>query len=116
MLRNPAKSDRAIYGECLVSHELSRDSRLGGLQLYCLRALRENHGCLHLTAVEIPDISRCHSVFYRLVSEEWENEDGKPIGIGGDPSGATAEKGNQIYDSFVESILSGLKEIRKWKD
>ena len=50
------------------------------------------------------------------VSEEWETEDGKPIGIGGDPSGATAEKGNQIYDSFVESILSGLKEIRKWKD
>ena len=50
------------------------------------------------------------------VSVEWETEDGKPIGIGGDPSGATAEKGNQIYDSFVESILSGLKEIRKWKD
>ena len=50
------------------------------------------------------------------VSEEWETEDGKPIGIGGDPSGATAEKGNQIYDSFVESILSGLKEIRRWKD
>ena len=50
------------------------------------------------------------------VSEEWETEDGKPIGIGGDPSGATAEKGSQIYDSFVESILSGLKEIRKWKD
>jgi len=36
--------------------------------------------------------------------------------ICGDPSGATAEKGNQIYDSFVESILSGLKEIRRWKD
>ena len=39
-----------------------------------------------------------------------------PVLIGGYPSGATAEKGNQIYDSFVESILSGLKEIRKWKD
>lgn len=50
------------------------------------------------------------------VSEEWETEDGKPIGIGGDPKGATAEKGNQIYDSFVESIVAGLKEIRKWKD
>lgn len=50
------------------------------------------------------------------VSEEWETEDGKPIGIGGDPSGATAEKGNQIYDSFVESIVAGLKEIREWKD
>ena len=25
-------------------------------------------------------------------------------------------KVTQIYDSFVESILSGLKEIRKWKD
>ena len=50
------------------------------------------------------------------VSEEWETEDGTPIGIGGDPRGATAEKGNQIYDSFVDSIMKGLVEIRKWKD
>ncbi|MCI8453441.1 MAG: creatininase family protein [Lachnospiraceae bacterium] len=50
------------------------------------------------------------------VSEEWETEDRKPIGIGGDPSGATAEKGEQIYESFVESIVAGLKEIRRWKD
>lgn len=50
------------------------------------------------------------------VSEEWETEEGKPIGIGGDPRGATAEKGNRIYDSFVESIVAGLKEIREWKD
>ena len=33
------------------------------------------------------------------VSEEWETEDGTPIGIGGDPRGATAEKGEQIYQS-----------------
>lgn len=32
------------------------------------------------------------------------------------PWGATAEKGNQIYDSFVDSIMKGLVEIRKWKD
>ena len=43
-------------------------------------------------------------------------EEGKPIGIGGDPKGATAEKGRRIYDSFVESIVAGLKEIRRWKD
>ena len=41
------------------------------------------------------------------VSEEWETEDGKPIGIGGDPSGATAEKGNQIYDSFWSRSFQG---------
>ena len=50
------------------------------------------------------------------VSEEWETEDGTPIGIGGDPRGATAEKGEQIYQSFVGSIVDGLKEIRRWKD
>ena len=38
------------------------------------------------------------------------------IGIGGDPRGATAEKGEQIYQSFVGSIVDGLKEIRRWKD
>ena len=50
------------------------------------------------------------------VSEEWVTEEGKPIGIGGDPSGATAEKGEQIYESFVDSIMEGLMEIRKFKD
>lgn len=50
------------------------------------------------------------------VSEEWVSEDGNPIGIGGDPSGATAEKGEQIYESFCESIVPGLMEIKRWKD
>ncbi|MBQ3109365.1 MAG: creatininase family protein [Clostridia bacterium] len=50
------------------------------------------------------------------VSEEWETEDGKPIGIGGDPRGATAEKGEIIYRSFLDTIVPGLIEIRNWKD
>lgn len=50
------------------------------------------------------------------VSEEWTAPDGTPIGIGGDPSGATAEKGEIIYKSFVRSMVDGLKEIRNWKD
>lgn len=50
------------------------------------------------------------------VSEEWETKDGKPIGIGGNPSGATAEKGEKIYNSFVDSIIEGLQEIRKFKN
>lgn len=48
------------------------------------------------------------------LSEEWVDEEGVPIGIGGDPSGATAEKGEQIYESFVESIMAGLEEIRNF--
>ena len=51
-----------------------------------------------------------------LGSEEGGDGDGKATrGGGGSPTGAVERK-NQIYDSFVESILSGLKEIRKWKD
>lgn len=50
------------------------------------------------------------------VSEEWVTKDDKPIGIGGDPSGATAEKGEIIYNSFLDSIIPGLMEIRKWKE
>ena len=30
------------------------------------------------------------------VSEDWKTKDGSPIGIGGDPSGANAEKGRII--------------------
>ena len=37
--------------------EWGGDSRLGGVQLYQGRIHRHNHGCLHLSAVEIPDIA-----------------------------------------------------------
>ena len=48
------------------------------------------------------------------VSEDWKTEDGKPIGIGGDPSGATAEKGRIILKTSAEALVPGLLEIKKW--
>ena len=50
------------------------------------------------------------------VSEDWKTADGAPIGIGGDPSGATAEKGRIILETSAKVLLPGLKEIRDWKD
>ena len=49
------------------------------------------------------------------VSEDWQTKDGKPIGIGGDPSGATAEKGRIILKTSAAELLPGLLEIRDWK-
>ena len=49
------------------------------------------------------------------VSEDWKTADGKPIGIGGDPSGATAEKGRIILETSAKVLVPGLKEIRAWK-
>ena len=49
------------------------------------------------------------------VSEDWKTKDGKPIGIGGDPSGATAEKGRIILETSARVLVPGLKEIREWK-
>jgi creatinine amidohydrolase len=49
------------------------------------------------------------------VSEDWKTADGKPIGIGGDPSGATAEKGRIILETSAKVLIPGLKEIRGWK-
>ena len=49
------------------------------------------------------------------VSEDWKTEDGTPIGIGGDPSGATAEKGRIILETSANVLVPGLMEIRKWK-
>lgn len=50
------------------------------------------------------------------VSEEWKTKEGKPIGIGGDPSGATAEKGETILQSFVDSIIPALYEIKNYSE
>lgn len=50
------------------------------------------------------------------VSEDWRTEDGRPIGIGGDPSGATAEKGRIILETSAKVLVPGLLEIRRWKD
>lgn len=49
------------------------------------------------------------------VSEDWQTKDGKPIGIGGDPSGATAEKGRIILETSAKELVPGLLEIRNWK-
>lgn len=49
------------------------------------------------------------------VSEDWKTAEGKPIGIGGDPTGATAEKGRIILETSAKVLVPGLKEIRDWK-
>ena len=49
------------------------------------------------------------------VSEDWKTAEGKPIGIGGDPSGATAEKGRIILQTSANVLVPGLLEIRNWK-
>jgi len=49
------------------------------------------------------------------VSEDWKTKEGKPIGIGGDPSGATAEKGQIILETSAQELIPGLLEIQKWK-
>ncbi len=48
------------------------------------------------------------------VSEIWKTKDGKPIGIGGDPSGATEGKGEIILNSMVDSIIPALFELRDY--
>ena len=48
------------------------------------------------------------------VSEDWKTKEGKPIGIGGDPSGATAEKGRIILETSARVLIPGLLEIRDW--
>lgn len=55
------------------------------------------------------------SVTIGWVSEDWKTAEGKPIGIGGDPSGATAEKGGIILKTSAKVLVPGLLEIRKWK-
>lgn len=50
------------------------------------------------------------------VSEDWKTPEGKPIGIGGNPKGATAEKGRIIIKTSAKELIPGLLEIRDWKD
>ena len=49
------------------------------------------------------------------VSEDWKTAEGKPIGIGGDPGGATAEKGRISLETSAKVLVPGLMEIRNWK-
>ncbi len=52
------------------------------------------------------------SVSISWMSEDWKTEDGKPIGIGGDPSGATAKKGEIILRTSARELVPGLLDIR----
>ena len=49
------------------------------------------------------------------MGEEFVTEDGRPIGIGGDPRGATAEKGIIILETSARELVPALLEIRDWK-
>ena len=40
---------------------------------------------------------------------------GRPIGIGGDPRGATAEKGRIILETSARELVPAFIEIRDWK-
>ena len=50
------------------------------------------------------------------VSEDYVTEEGKPIGIGGDPRGATAEKGKIILETSAEELLDAFETIRNYSD
>lgn len=50
------------------------------------------------------------------ISEDWKTADGEPIGIGGDPRGATAEKGEIILRTSAKALIPGLLEIKSWKN
>ena len=55
------------------------------------------------------------SVSIGWVSEDWKTAEGKSIGIGGDPRGATAKKGRIILRTSARALIPGLREIRDWK-
>jgi creatinine amidohydrolase len=55
------------------------------------------------------------SVNIGWMGEDFRTAEGKPIGIGGDPSGATAEKGRIILETSAKALIPGLLEIRDWK-
>ena len=50
------------------------------------------------------------------VSEDYVTDEGKPIGSGGDPRGATAEKGEIILETSAEELLDAFETIRNYPD
>ncbi len=50
------------------------------------------------------------------LGEDWITDEGKPIGIGGDPQGATAEKGEIILRVSAQRIARQLAKIYAWNE
>lgn len=48
------------------------------------------------------------------MGKDFTTREGQPIGIGGDPSGATAEKGETILSVSARELVPALLEIRDW--
>ena len=49
------------------------------------------------------------------MGEDFVTKDGRPIGIGGDPRGATAEKGRIILETSARELVPSFLEIRDWE-
>ena len=50
------------------------------------------------------------------LASDWVTKQGKPIGIGGNPSGATKEKGEIILTISAKEIVKDLILIRDFKE
>ncbi len=50
------------------------------------------------------------------MAQDWVTEEGKPIGIGGDPSGATMKQGEIILTISAQRIARELEKIQLWQE
>ncbi len=94
----------------------------GEMETSMVMAVDESLVKLELSEAGIPSafvgnqtLKTAGSVTIGWVSEDWRTAEGKPIGIGGDPSGATAEKGRIILETSARALVPGLLEIREWE-
>ena len=67
----------------------------------------------------VPFLNRRRLNLYGSVTMGWMGEDfltetGEPAGIGGDPAGASAEKGKIILETSARELIPGLLDIRDW--
>ena len=64
-----------------------------------------------------PNVSvRSKGLSINWISEDWVDDDGQPIGIGGDPRGATPEKGEIIFQSFVRQLVDALIAVHQFHE
>ena len=99
--------------QATISKGNTFDFHGGEMETSMVMAIDEN--LVHLETCERGHIkNQAFETHLSWLGEDFVTEDGKPIGIGGDPSGATKEKGEIIFQVSVEHLIDALRQIRQF--
>lgn len=110
-------SQPADHGGSAPAEELGMGIHAGLNETSMMLALRPDLVHMEHAARNVPEVlaANDHVRFGGSVSFGWTSDDFGPTGVIGDPTGATVELGQQLFDAAVSNAGAALAEVARFE-